>query len=202
LVVDLSSLWAGPLCARLLGRAGARVVKVESSTRPDGARRGPVAFFDAVNAGKEHLALPLHTAAGRAELRALLRTADVVVEGSRPRALEQMGIEPAEVLAGRPGAVWVAITAYGRRGPWRNRVGFGDDAAAAGGLLAADPTGAPTFAGDALADPLAGVVAAALAALALRGGGGVLVDVALREVARAAALGLVPPFAVEPTSVP
>ncbi|HEY5097301.1 MAG TPA: CoA transferase, partial [Acidimicrobiales bacterium] len=36
-VVDLSSLWAGPLAGRLLARAGARVVKVESTTRPDGA---------------------------------------------------------------------------------------------------------------------------------------------------------------------
>ena len=39
LVVDLSALWAGPLCAHLLGLAGARVVKVESLGRPDGARR-------------------------------------------------------------------------------------------------------------------------------------------------------------------
>jgi hypothetical protein len=38
-VVDLSSLWAGPVCAHLLGRAGARVIKVESVARPDGARR-------------------------------------------------------------------------------------------------------------------------------------------------------------------
>src|SRR5262249_27702398 len=52
LVVDLSSLWAGPLCGRLLADAGATVVKVESRARPDGARRGPAAFFDLLNAGK------------------------------------------------------------------------------------------------------------------------------------------------------
>src|SRR4051812_11975385 len=45
-VVDLTSLWAGPLCAHLLGLAGARVIKVESVRRPDGARSGPPAFFD------------------------------------------------------------------------------------------------------------------------------------------------------------
>ena len=50
-VVDLSSLWAGPLCTHLLGLTGARVVKVESWRRPDGARSGPEAFFDLLNAG-------------------------------------------------------------------------------------------------------------------------------------------------------
>jgi len=195
LVVDLSSLWAGPSCARLLGQRGARVLKVESTQRPDGSRRGPAAFHAAVNAGKELVDLALHTDAGRRTLRELLGTADVVVEGSRPRALEQLGIEPAEVAASHPGLVWVAITGYGRTGPWRNRVAFGDDAAAAGGLVAWGDDGAPSFVGDALTDPLAGVVAAARAATAWRDGGGVIVDVALREVARAAASGVRPVLA-------
>jgi hypothetical protein len=194
LVVDLSSLWAGPSCARLLGQRGARVVKVESTERPDGARRGPAVFHEAVNAGKELVELPLHTDDGRLALRRLLATADVVVEGSRPRALEQMGIDPSHVAAGRPGLVWVAVTGYGRTGPWRNRVAFGDDAAAAGGLVDWDQAGRPRFVADALADPLAGVVAAARAATAWRDGGGVMVDVALREVARCAALGGRPVF--------
>ena len=52
LVVDLSSMWAGPLCGQLLAQAGATVVKVESPARPDGTRAGPSAFFDWMNAGK------------------------------------------------------------------------------------------------------------------------------------------------------
>ena len=52
LVVDLSSLWAGPLCGDLLAGAGATVVKVESTRRPDGARRGPRQFFDLLNGRK------------------------------------------------------------------------------------------------------------------------------------------------------
>ncbi|MCU0309730.1 MAG: CoA transferase [Acidimicrobiales bacterium] len=183
LVVDLSSLWAGPLCGRLLAEAGMRVVKVESTTRPDGARAGNRAFFDLLNGRKEHRTIDLATPAGHDELRALVSTADVVIEGSRPRALRQMGIEPTEVL--KPGAVWVSITAYGRRGPWADRVGFGDDAAAAGGLVEV-AGGRPAFVGDAVADPLAGMVAAGAAARARADGGGLLVDVALREVARAA----------------
>ena len=64
LVVDLSSLWAGPLCAQLLGQAGARVVKVESTTRPDGARQGPAGFYDLLHAGQRSVALDLTSPPG------------------------------------------------------------------------------------------------------------------------------------------
>lgn len=186
-VVDLSSLWAGPRCGRMLADLGWSVTKVESTTRPDGARLGSPAFFAALNDDKAQVALPLATDAGRRRLVALLDEADVVIEGSRPRALEQMGVDPRRWASRSPGRVWVSITAYGRTGPWRNRVGFGDDTAAAGGLLGRTPDGAPCFVGDAVADPLAGLTAAAVAVGAVADGGGVMVDVALREVARSAA---------------
>ncbi|HKE75109.1 MAG TPA: CoA transferase [Acidimicrobiales bacterium] len=179
LVVDLSSLWAGPLCTRLLARGGARVVKVESLTRPDGARRGPAAFFALLHAGQRAVALDLATAPGRERLRALVAAADVVVEGSRPRALAQLGIAPD---ADGP-QVWVSITGHGRTGPGGDRVAFGDDAAAAGGLVAWGSDGAPRFVADAVADPLAGVAAAGATARALAAGGRWLVDVALARVA-------------------
>src|SRR5690606_2382464 len=67
-VVDLSSLWAGPLCASLLAQAGADVVKVESTSRPDGSRRGPAPFFDLLNAGKRSVAVDFSTSAGRRHL--------------------------------------------------------------------------------------------------------------------------------------
>ena len=79
-VVDLSSLWAGPLCGSLLATAGATVIKVESLTRPDGARLGPAAFFDLLNAGKRSVALDLRSAGGVTILRELLAKADVVIE--------------------------------------------------------------------------------------------------------------------------
>ncbi|HEY6532360.1 MAG TPA: CoA transferase [Acidimicrobiales bacterium] len=189
LVVDLSSLWAGPTCARLLAWAGARVVKVESTGRADGARLGNREFYRRLHEGQEERSVPFDTAEGRAELRDLLEQADVVIEGSRPRALTRLGIDPHEIVAGHPGAVWLAITAHGRTGPRRQWVGFGDDAAAAGGLVRWGPDGVPAFVGDAVADPLTGLTAAALVAGAVRDGGGVVIDIALREVARAAALG-------------
>jgi crotonobetainyl-CoA:carnitine CoA-transferase CaiB-like acyl-CoA transferase len=187
-VVDLSSLWAGPLCSRLLAEAGADVIKVESTTRPDGTRLGDPELFQRLHIGKRFVQVPFSVGESGAALRELLATADVIIEGSRPRALDRLGIDPADVLAERPGKVWLSITAYGRTGPWCNRVGFGDDTAAAAGLLEGLDVDAPRFVGDAVADPLTGVLGAALITDAIAAGGGVLIDLALREVARAVAL--------------
>ena len=191
LVIDLSSLWAGPLCTQLLSLAGARVIKVESSTRPDGARAGSAAFFDLMNGGKESVVLDLSSLEGRRILRRLIESADAVVESSRPRALEQMGIDARKVVRSNRGLTWLSLTGYGRSGDKAMRVAFGDDAAAAAGLAQATAKmaglNAPLFCGDAIADPLAGLHAA-LALLAYhRKGGGVLVDVNLRDVTAHAA---------------
>ena len=181
-VVDLSALWAGPLCGRLLADAGAGVVKVESVTRPDGARLGPPAFYDLLNAGKASVAVDLATRDGRGQLAALVRAADVVIEAARPRALRQLGID-AESLIGAGGPqVWISITGYGRPAPAGDRVGFGDDTAVAGGLVVRDADG-PCFCADAVADPATGLVAAAAALRGLAAGGRWLIDVALRDVA-------------------
>src|SRR5439155_1162395 len=113
LVIDLSSLWAGPLCANLLMAAGGRVVKVEDIRRPDGARGGAVQFFDVLNAGKASVALDFRSEPGRAVLTDLLRTADVIVTSARARAFEQLGLHPDEVLAQSRDKVWIAVTARG-----------------------------------------------------------------------------------------
>jgi CoA-transferase family III len=181
-VIDLSSLWGGPLCGNLLSLAGARVVKVESTARPDGSRAGPRRFFDLINGGKRSVALDLAAADGWVVLRRLLTAADVVIEGSRPRALEQRGIVAAEVVANGGPRVWVSITGYGRAGAGRDRVAFGDDAAVAGGLVVTDDAG-PCFCADAAADPAAGLAAAAACLDALAAGGRWLVDVAMSGVA-------------------
>jgi CoA-transferase family III len=186
-VVDLSSLWAGPLCGRLLADAGARVLKVESMSRPDGAREGPAAFFDLMNAGKASVAVELSSHAGRTELAALVAQADVVIESSRPRALEQLGIDAASTITSGP-AVWVSITGHGRTGAGRDRVAFGDDAAIAGGLASWGPQQddgpiGPFFCADAVADPCSGLVAAAAVVTAVAAGGRWLVDVAMASVA-------------------
>ena len=184
-VVDLSSLWAGPLCADLLGRAGCRVIKVESVGRPDGARRGPPAFFDLLHGGHESVAFDFRLPTDVEMLRRLVRSADVVIEASRPRALANLGIERRSV---RPSSVWVSITGHGRSGGAAERVAFGDDAAAAGGLVVSDGDGL-CFCGDAIADPLSGLFATASTLDALSRGGHWTVDVAMSRVAGSVAGG-------------
>jgi len=183
LVVDLSALWAGPLCTHLLQRAGAEVVKVEDPARPDGARGGHRAFYDLLNAHKSSVALDLASPAGRGRLADLLGAADVVVTSARARVFEQLGISVDEVLAASSDKVWTAITAYG----WSsNRVGYGDDVAAAAGLVAWHPTdGEPRFAGDAVADPLCGLEAAVRTLDCLAEGGRWFVDASLAGAAAA-----------------
>jgi len=183
LVLDLSSLWAGPLCTHLLLLAGARVVKLESTRRPDAARYGSASFFDLMNAGKESVAVDLTRPEGVQALQGLIAHADIVVEGSRPRALAQLGIDPENLVRTRPGLTWINLTGYGRASPGGDWVGFGDDAAVAAGIATA--TGSeetPIFCGDAIADPLAGLHAAVAALRSWREGGGQLLDLSLRDV--------------------
>jgi crotonobetainyl-CoA:carnitine CoA-transferase CaiB-like acyl-CoA transferase len=184
-VVDLSSMWAGPLCARLLGLAGAEVIKVESPARPDGARFGNREFYDWLHAGHRSVCVDFSTREGRAALAALLEAADVVIEASRPRALEALGLAPG-TLPHRPGQVWLSITGYGRAAP--ERVAFGDDAAVAGGLVGWAEGGssqAPVFCADAIADPLAGACGALAVARSRAAGGGELIDLSMRDAAAA-----------------
>ncbi len=182
IVVDLSALWAGPLAGNILRRAGARVVKVESSSRPDGARRGPPDFFRSLNQGKESVSLDFDTAGGRSMLRALVRRADIVISAARPRAFRQLGLVPDELVGAGGPRLWLSITGYGASERSAGRVAFGDDAAAAGGIVVWDEDG-PCFCGDAVADPLSGMAAAAAALGVLDLGGGWVVEVSMADVA-------------------
>jgi hypothetical protein len=179
LIVDLSALWAGPLCGHLLGRLGAQVVTVESSRRRDPTREVAPDFHRLLRGSAEHRTIELDTPDGIGALTELLSRADVVIESSRPRALHQLGICPAEIVAAAKACSWVSITAYGRA---CNRVGYGDDVAAAAGLLGVGGV----FAGDAIADPLTGAHAAVAALAGVMTGRSAVIDLAMYDVARAA----------------
>ncbi|HLS76493.1 MAG TPA: CoA transferase [Nocardia sp.] len=179
LVVDFSALWAGPLCAHLLGLAGARIVKVETPSRPDGARRGHPGFYRLLHGGHSAVRFDPAVPGDRAAMHALAGAADIVIEASRPRALRGFGLEAEDFVAA--GATWISITAAGRAS---NRIGFGDDIAASAGLVAHDADG-PMFVGDAIADPLTGLTAAALAMSTPAGGAGMLWDVSMTDVVAA-----------------
>jgi hypothetical protein len=183
-VLDLSSLWAGPLAGSLLAMLGADVIKLESTARPDGARAGHAGFFALLNGMKRHQTQDF---ADRTALAARVADADIIIEGSRPRALAQLGLDARREVA--RGAIWISITGHGRSGADAMRVGFGDDAAVAGGLASAMAAGwgEPMFAGDAIADPLTGIHAALAGWQAWQSGRGALLALSLRRTVAFAA---------------
>lgn len=181
IVADLSALWAGPLCGSILAAAGCRVIKVESCRRPDTtADRSPV--LDArLNGAKERVRLDLDQADGRQALADLITQADMLITSARPRALASLGVDPDPLKA-----IWIAIVAHERD---LDRIGFGDDCAAAGGLVGEGPDGRPRFLMDAVADPLTGVRAAGIALRALACGQTGKFVVGLSSSARLARMG-------------
>lgn len=175
-VLDMSALWAGPLCAGLLARAGSEVLRIASVGRPD-----PTPFVSprldvAINAGKTVVALDLRDDAGKEALHRMIEEADVLVTSARASALARLGLVPERF----PHLTWVAVTAHGFAGDGAERVGFGDDCAVAGGLVDWR-AGEPNFLGDALGDPLTGLEAARRVFAGERG----LIDVAMAGVASA-----------------
>lgn len=149
-VMDLSRLWAGPLSGALLASAGAHVIKVESHTQPEQVLESDRAFARRLNGDKELLRLDF---ADGSALQGSVDQADIVIFSARERALRTLGLRP------RPGQLWIGITAHGGGADSLQRVGFGDDAAAAAGAVGWLGA-APVFAGDALADPVTGLLAA------------------------------------------
>jgi uncharacterized OB-fold protein len=182
-VVDLSALWAGPLASSLLGMLGAHVTKVETTTRPDGARFGDARFFELLNGAKAHAVIDLQAQSGRSALHDLLSSSDIVIESARPRALQRLGFDREAYVA--QGAIWVSIVAH----PCQpDRAGFGDDAAVEAGLcsLMERGFGAAMFVGDAIADPLTALHVALGAWAVWRADKRCLWEVALSEIVQAA----------------
>jgi len=185
LVIDMSAIWAGPLAGHLLWLAGAEVVKVESLTRPDLIRRDDPATFDLINQGKANVVVDFHSDAEKAELIALIRHADVVIESSRVRALRQLGIDADALVRETPGLVWLSVTGHGASGEAANWAGIGNDCGVAAGLsrALADATGEIGYVGDAIPDPLTGITAALGAWRALESGEAQRIGFAMSAIA-------------------
>ena len=178
-VLDLSALWAGPYCGGLLAEAGLSVTKVESQSRPDPTPQSDPALDKRLNGRKPRMSLDF---SNKDALARLASQADILITSARPHALARLGLTEESLFACNPDLIWVAITAHGWHGDAAMRVGFGDDCAAAGGLVEWRG-GVPNFIGDALADPLTGIAAATLAMEAVAQGQTGLIDVALARVA-------------------
>ncbi|MFF8968010.1 CaiB/BaiF CoA transferase family protein [Streptomyces sp. NPDC014995] len=192
-VLDLATLFAGPLAATMLGDFGAEVIKVEHPERPDPSRgHGPSKdgvglWWKILARNKRTITLNLSRPGGRATLLRLAATADVIIENFRPGTLEKWDIGWEELSAANPRLVLTRVTAFGQFGPYAHRPGFGTLAEAMSGFAAITgaPDAPPTLPPFGLADSIAGLATAyaVMTALAARDrtGEGQVVDMAIIE---------------------
>ncbi|MCL7423777.1 CaiB/BaiF CoA-transferase family protein [Streptomyces sp. YS415] len=192
-VLDLATLFAGPLAATALGDFGAEVIKVEHPTKPDPSRgHGPAKdgiglWWKHLGRNKRTITLNLSTPGGRATLLRLAATTDVIIENFRPGTLEKWDLGWPELSAVNPRLVLTRVTGFGQFGPYAHRPGFGTLAEAMSGFaaLTGEPDAPPVLPPFGLADSIAGLATAfaVLTALAARErtGEGQVVDLALIE---------------------
>ncbi|GAA2430603.1 CaiB/BaiF CoA transferase family protein [Streptomyces lavendulocolor] len=192
-VLDLATLFAGPLAATMLGDFGADVIKVEHPRRPDPSRgHGPAKngvglWWKLLGRNKRTITLDLSTPGGRATLLRLAATADVVVENFRPGTLEKWGLGWPELSAANERLVLARVTGFGQYGPYARRPGFGTLAEAMSGFAAitGEPDGPPTLPPFGLADSIAALATAYAVMTALQArattGHGQVVDMAIIE---------------------
>ncbi|MBV9897559.1 MAG: CoA transferase [Chloroflexi bacterium] len=192
-VLDLATLFAGPLVATFLGDFGADVIKVEhprgDPVRGHGqARNGAGLWAKMINRNKRMLSLDLSKPDAQNVLCELAQRADVLIENFRPGTLEKWNIGPDTLRASNPRLVVLRMTAFGQFGPYARRPGFGTIAESLSGFAAitGQPDGPPTLPPFGLADGIAGLAGAIATMFALyardaRGGTGQVIDVAIIE---------------------
>ncbi|MFD8674414.1 CaiB/BaiF CoA transferase family protein [Streptomyces seoulensis] len=192
-VLDLATLFAGPLAATMLGDFGAEVIKVEHPLRPDPSRgHGPAKdgiglWWKTLGRNKRTVTLDLSRPGGRDTLLRLAATADVVIENFRPGTLEKWDLGWPELSVANPRLVLARVTAFGQFGPYAHRPGFGTLAEAMSGFaaLTGEPEAPPTLPPFGLADSVTALATAyaVLTALAARQrtGAGQVVDMAIIE---------------------
>ena len=214
-VIEYGNLVAGPYCARLLGDAGADVIKVESPLGDESRRRGPFpgdvpdpewsGLYLYLNANKRGITLDLENDRGLKVFRELLSHADVLVVNHSPSFLDRLRLRRHQLQDINPGLIVVVITPFGLTGPYKDYAGDDLVSVSAGGLAYATP-GLPDTVNDPDQEPplrantfiaefLAGIQAAiaSLAAVMSRSltGQGCEVDVSQQE-----AVAMVMPFEV------
>jgi crotonobetainyl-CoA:carnitine CoA-transferase CaiB-like acyl-CoA transferase len=189
-VIDMSTVLAGPNCARYLADFGADVIKVE---RPGGdslrnmawrdPRDGEGLWWKLVNRNKRTVVLDVKDADDLEVLLSLIADAHVLVENSRPGTMERLGLGPEVLLARNARLVMTRISGFGQDGPYASRPGFATIAEAMSGLaaLSGEPDGAPLLPPIALTDELTGLAAAFATMVALHSGVGQVVDANLLE---------------------
>jgi len=129
-VLDFGRYIAGPYCAMLLGEFGADVIRIEKRTGGEDRFQAPLtaaqdgALFMQMNRNKRGMTLDPMTPEGQEVVRRLVGTADVVVANLPPQTLAAMRLDYASLTSVRPDIILAMVTAYGRGGPYSDRVGF------------------------------------------------------------------------------
>ena len=209
-ILDLSRIWAGPYCTKLLADMGAEVIKMESLRVYD-SHRGPVSpargvvaypdaepgeepwnrngWFNCLHLSKYGITLELTEAAGRQVFEQLVSISDVLIENFRQGSLERLGYTYETLRQFRPDLIYVSMPAFGNSGPWREYVAYGIGQEQLSGM--AHMTGysgeGPMKSGINHGDPITGSHAAGVLLAALRyrrrTGKGMFIDVSQQESA-------------------
>jgi len=194
-VIDLTRIWSGPLATRILGDLGAEVIKVEASTGRGAIFPGATSahpwntqgLFNKLSRNKTSVCLDLKSAEGKELFLGLVREADVVIENFSARAMPGLGLGYAALKAANARIVYLAMPAFGMRGPYRDYVGLGPSIEPITGLTAlmGYSDSEPRVTSKALTDAMAGTTAASAVINALwrreRTGEGCLVDLSQHE---------------------
>ena len=197
-VLELARILAGPWAGQTLADLGADVLKIESPDGDDTRKWGPpfiegedgatsAAYFHACNRSKRSAVVDFRTAEGRATIRRLVASADVVIENFKRGGLAKHGLDYDSLAAINPRLVYCSITGFGQTGPYADRAGYDFIIQAMSGImdLTGEPDGPPQKMGVAFADVFTGLYStiAIQAALAERekSGRGQHIDMSLLD---------------------
>lgn len=158
-VLDFSKLLPGPFATQVLADLGMKVTRVTLPHSGDLMRETLPAAWRLINRGKKEASFDFRVEKKR--MAAMIKKADVLVEGFRPGRMEKMGLGYAEVRKINPRIVYCSITGYPRSGPWGRKAGHDINFLAVSGWLGIRPVVPPSQPAD-----LAGAMAAVTAILA------------------------------------
>lgn len=183
-VLDLTRVLAGPYCTMLLRQFGADVIKVERPGGGDDARTfGPYigndrdrsAYFHSINWEKRSITVDMKQERGKAIIRRLARTADVLVENFRPGTLEKLGLGPDDLAKENPRLIFASSSGFGQTGPLSRLAAYDVIIQGMSGLMSitGEEGGKPVRVGASIADIISGMFSALgiLAALYRRDAG-------------------------------
>ncbi|MEH6473978.1 MAG: CaiB/BaiF CoA-transferase family protein [Halopseudomonas sp.] len=196
-VLDMTNVLAGPFCCHQLAHMGAEVIKVEMPKSGDLARQlGADAelnrqkmgiSFLAQNSGKKSITLDLKHESGKAILRQLVKTADVLVENFRPGVMDRLGLGYEQLKDENSKLIYCGISGYGADGPMKKLPAYDQIIQGMSGVMSITgaPENAPYRVGFPIADTIGGMTAAFAVASAIAGRGesgeGCFIDVSMLE---------------------